>query len=306
MKRIFSAIFAAIFCLVLASGTGLAAAANPADVAVLTLTVSSDSAGQQVISGLTAAAVPLPSCQLTGLLRECTDPEAEFITDDPQTPAATGLAALWTSEGKTASAALVVGGDVLGSGVLNIAQLVRMAQALNGTRPLSGVFLAAADFNGGGLEITDLVHEAELLTQESAISEEAARTVVEAAVAIQTDGGTYSADVFHAVELHKGDIIYGMLPGQSAFYTDLSTVEACDGNYIAMYERLQMLPHPEYGYREQLGVYTVKEDTLAACGYCLANAAIDGIQAGAGGGVQFVIPDYEELLELTDTLDLHA
>lgn len=306
MKKFISVFLAAIICLFTFAAAGFAEAVpNPADLSILTLQLTADSEGQQIITGLTVSRTPLPAEQLTGLLRACTSNDAAFVTTDDTIRASTGLAVEWTVDGHADSALFVAAGDVLGTGELQIAQLTRMARALNGAEPLTGAFLAAADFDGNGLQIPDLVREAQLLAQGPAIDADAAAAVVDAAVALQTDGGTYHADVFHAVELHKGDIIYGMLPGQSAFYTDLSTVEACDGSYVAMYERLQMVPHPEFGYREQLGVYTVNEDAVVASGYCLANDTIDGTTAGPGGGVQFVIPEYEELLELTQTVDLH-
>lgn len=53
---------------------------------------------------------------------------------------------------------LVITGDVLGTGSLNIAQLVRMAQAVNGSAPLEGVYAQAGDLNGdGSISIADLV-----------------------------------------------------------------------------------------------------------------------------------------------------
>lgn len=60
---------------------------------------------------------------------------------------------------------VLVAGDVLGTGVLNVAQVARLAQAINGTQPLRGPYLQAADVNGSGsLDISDLVREAHLLT----------------------------------------------------------------------------------------------------------------------------------------------
>lgn len=83
----------------------------------------------------------------------------------PYDPVSTGDSVLWTDGyGNDRSTELVVKGDVLGSGTLSIAQLVRMAKALNGSWPLEGVYLIAADLNGsGGLDIADLVLEAQLL-----------------------------------------------------------------------------------------------------------------------------------------------
>ena len=69
------------------------------------------------------------------------------------------------------SATIIVRGDVLGAnntgtvGTLAINQLVRMAQDLNETRPLDGIYEMAGDFNGNGsVDIADLVAEAQLLS----------------------------------------------------------------------------------------------------------------------------------------------
>lgn len=59
---------------------------------------------------------------------------------------------------------VVVSGDVLGTGVINVGQLVAVAQALSGQRDLSPLELAAVDQNGSGaVDIADLVHEAQML-----------------------------------------------------------------------------------------------------------------------------------------------
>lgn len=61
---------------------------------------------------------------------------------------------------------VVVTGDVLGTGEMNIAQLVRMAKAINKTQPLEGLALMAADItDSGALDIADLVAEARFLTE---------------------------------------------------------------------------------------------------------------------------------------------
>lgn len=52
---------------------------------------------------------------------------------------------------------VIVRGDVLGTGQLSIAQVVRLAAALNGTHPLSGLYAQAGDLNGSGrIDISDL------------------------------------------------------------------------------------------------------------------------------------------------------
>lgn len=80
-------------------------------------------------------------------------------------PVATGDSIVWyDAAGNRRTTEMVVKGDVLGTGVLSIAQLVRMAQALNGIWPLYGPYELAADLNGNGyIDISDLVMEAELL-----------------------------------------------------------------------------------------------------------------------------------------------
>ena len=66
--------------------------------------------------------------------------------------------------GDVFEATIVVSGDVIGSGRMSIAQVVRIAQSLNGSRPLTGVYAIAGDFNGSGeIDITDVVREARLL-----------------------------------------------------------------------------------------------------------------------------------------------
>lgn len=129
--------------------------------------------------------------------------------------------------------------------------------------------------------------------------------IINQAVSLQTEGDTYEADSFDVTQLKKGDQIYGMLPGQSAFYTNQATVEQAGGSYVKMYQLLQMLPHPEYSYRTQLGTYEVQEDMWVATGLCLVNSQVSGQFTGDGGGAQFVVPDYATQLKLISTEDLH-
>lgn len=61
---------------------------------------------------------------------------------------------------------VVVTGDVMGSGVLSVSQLTRIAGELNGTVDLEGPYLLAADWTGDGAPtITDLVAIAKALKQ---------------------------------------------------------------------------------------------------------------------------------------------
>jgi len=123
-------------------------------------------------------------------------------------------------------------------------------------------------------------------------------TIIVQAVAYQTEWGIYKADSYEVTRLRKGDIIYGMLPGQSAFYTDKATVDAGKSSYEALYSLLQIRPHPVYGYRTKLGKYEVLEDMNVASGKITANREItvDGKTEflGNGGGFQYVVFDFEK------------
>lgn len=59
---------------------------------------------------------------------------------------------------------VIVRGDLLGTGVMNVGQLVAVAQALTGLRALTPLELAAIDLNdSGGVDIADLAREAQML-----------------------------------------------------------------------------------------------------------------------------------------------
>ena len=65
-----------------------------------------------------------------------------------------------------AEATIIDAGDVLGTGIIAINQVVRMAQDLNGTRALEGIYQQAGDFNdSGSIDIADLVREAQILAE---------------------------------------------------------------------------------------------------------------------------------------------
>lgn len=63
---------------------------------------------------------------------------------------------------------VVVQGDVIGIGYMNLTQLVRHARGYIGTEPLVGCYLHAGDFDGNSkVDLTDLVREAELYMRAS-------------------------------------------------------------------------------------------------------------------------------------------
>lgn len=83
---------------------------------------------------------------------------------------ATGCRALLLNTSGSAfwQAQIVVSGDVLGNGTISIAQVVRIAQALNGSRPLEGLYLQAGLLTSGSSQITiaDVVKVAQMLSSQ--------------------------------------------------------------------------------------------------------------------------------------------
>lgn len=95
------------------------------------------------------------------------------ITDSFSTPMSTGqIIRVLNRDGQVLSEMpIVVMGDVLGRGELNIAQLVRLAHACIGERPLTGLYEAAGDFQGNGrIDIADVVREAQMIVNRSSRS----------------------------------------------------------------------------------------------------------------------------------------
>jgi CubicO group peptidase (beta-lactamase class C family) len=135
------------------------------------------------------------------------------------------------------------------------------------------------------------------------------QAIINKAISYQTEGGVYKADTYEVTKLKKGDIIYGMLPGQSVFYLDKASADFGKGSYKTLYALAQIRPHPIYGYRTKLGQYEVLEDMYVPCGMCLANntITIDGKneKLGEGGGFQYVIFDYESKLKLLEEKNLN-
>ncbi len=110
----------------------------------------------------------------------------------------------------------------------------------------------------------------------------------------------YNADAWIMTTLRKGDIVYGGLPGQSAFYTNEETILASQGNKITLYKNLQAKLNPERGgYRSNIGEYVVTQDMRVPTGIVSANPTL-----GAGGARQFFINNFGNRLELINDLEL--
>lgn len=93
--------------------------------------------------------------------------------------------------------------------------------------------------------------------------------------------------------LKEGDIVYGGDPGQSGFYFDKATLNAAGGSRQKLWESLQVLPHPTYGYRSKIKAYRVKREVIAGTGKALSQ----DVSKGFGGGTQFFLSNYRIVLE---------
>lgn len=74
-----------------------------------------------------------------------------------------------------------------------------------------------------------------------------------------------------------------------------------DGNFdsATVFDSFQAAPHPEFGYRPEMGVYQVLEDTQVPTGHALANPNI-----GSGGAQQFFFGNYGQQLQLINRIPL--
>lgn len=109
----------------------------------------------------------------------------------------------------------------------------------------------------------------------------------------------YAADLWERVTIPAGQKVYGGIPGQSSYYTSLETL--INGNYsrTSIFQSLQVSPHPEFGYRPQIGVYEVLNDITIPSGIVKENPLL-----GPGGATQYFIKDYRDNLQLIDKIDL--
>ena len=101
-----------------------------------------------------------------------------------------------------------------------------------------------------------------------------------------------NVDSFQATTLKEGTIIFGGAPGQSSFYTTSGAVQRAGGSAQKLWQGLQVAPHDSLGYRPGATAYRVLADTTVAYGKALANP-----QYGAGGYTQFVIQEFEKVLQ---------
>ena len=104
----------------------------------------------------------------------------------------------------------------------------------------------------------------------------------------QGTGNYPGVDNYKNINLRKGTVVYGGVPGQSEYYTTASALERSGYNAEKLFSGLQVAPHPDYGYRPGVTAYEVMEDTPAAFGITRANPLL-----GEGGLPQLYVPDFQ-------------
>lgn len=119
----------------------------------------------------------------------------------------------------------------------------------------------------------------------------------QAAFARQWQGrGLYKGrDSWSNTVLKEGDIVYGGAPGQSGFYFDGATLKSAGGSRQKLWESIQVLPHPIFGYRSKIQAYRVRYDATAGTGLALSQDPTKGF--GSGGGTQYFLSNYKAVLE---------
>jgi len=109
----------------------------------------------------------------------------------------------------------------------------------------------------------------------------------------------YNVDQWTMTTLRKGDVVYGGLPGQSAYYTSERTLLASRYTRESLFQSLQVRPDPVLGYRPLVGVYEVTQNVRVPTGIVNANPEL-----GVGGCDQFFINNFSRVLQLTNRVEL--
>ncbi|MGL6549817.1 DUF637 domain-containing protein, partial [Aeromonas hydrophila] len=109
----------------------------------------------------------------------------------------------------------------------------------------------------------------------------------------------YAADEWGFVTLPVGSKVYGGIPGQSSYYTSWDTLSSAGFSRELIFKSLQVLPHPEFGYRPKMGVYEVMNELSVPSGQVIANPLL-----GPGGRNQYFIKNFGNQLKLIDTINL--
>lgn len=115
----------------------------------------------------------------------------------------------------------------------------------------------------------------------------------------------YTPDDFSVTTLKKGSKIYGLLKGQSAWYTTKEMVELSNYDQLTIYQGLQICPSAAQGYRKFVAEYEVLEDIIVPTGQALNNTYYNGQFLGNGGYTQFYIENYSSVLRFISQTNLN-
>lgn len=109
----------------------------------------------------------------------------------------------------------------------------------------------------------------------------------------------YNPDAWPMINLQRGDVVYGGIPGQSAYYTSEKTILASGSNKDILFQSLQVRANPIFGYRSEVGAYEVTKDIRVPYGIVSSNPEL-----GTGTGEQFFINNFSDALRLVDRIEL--
>ncbi|CAK9886706.1 MAG: 16S rRNA endonuclease CdiA [Candidatus Erwinia impunctatus] len=158
-----------------------------------------------------------------------------------------------------------------------------------------GAMLKEANSSNAALSISERVKENIAASQQA---RESSNFGVHIAKSDQLQWG-YKADEWTMVTLPAGSKVYGGIPGQSSYYTSLDTLLNAEFSRESIFKSLQVSPHPEFGYRPQMGIYEVINDIKIPSGKVMANPLL-----GPGEADQYFIKNYNNQLKLIDKIDL--
>jgi filamentous hemagglutinin len=115
----------------------------------------------------------------------------------------------------------------------------------------------------------------------------------------QGTGSYPGIDDWQIFEIPAGTKLYGGLPGQSEFYSVEKTLIDANYNRETFWESLQVIEHPQFGFRPKVGEYLVNSNIKVAVSKTLANP-----QHGVGGAWQIFVENFSESLTFVKEIPL--
>src|SRR5690349_17712775 len=107
-------------------------------------------------------------------------------------------------------------------------------------------------------------------------------------------GSGWNSDIWGAVELVPGQLLYAGWPGVGDYFTDAETVKAFATSPVSMWAALQVPTNFTYGRRMQIAEYMVIVPVCVPADHTPSNTGY-----GPGGGFQYMIKDRDQILSST-------